>query len=156
MADFTTKYLCELKAGDEVSILRCIQDHTHESKQIFGSKDKFSNLNSYKFGIRTGIVGRLKVEHRPMLLVSFEDIHINYDLENGNSEREGNDKAVFNIVLQQAETVRLIKGSEEGDEYLDQAAIPVTSIKKGDKILVKRDSVGRHIGKEIRAKVTER
>jgi len=76
-------------------------------------------------------VGRLKVETRPLLLIRFEA-----------PGSEGQ------IVVQQAETVRLISPSE--------GAISVTQAKEGDKISILTDNRARHVGFAIPAEVKEK
>ena len=76
-------------------------------------------------------VGRLKVETRPLLLIRFEV-----------PGAEGQ------IVVQQAETVRLISPSE--------GAISVTQAKEGDKISILTDNRARHVGFAIPAEVKEK
>jgi len=76
-------------------------------------------------------VGRLKVETRPLLLIRFEV-----------PGSEGQ------IVVQQAETVRLISPSE--------GAISVTQVKEGDKISIVTDNRARHVGFALPAEVKEK
>ena len=76
-------------------------------------------------------VGRLKVETRPLLLIRF-----------GVPGSEGQ------IVVQQAETVRLISPSE--------GAISVTQAKEGDKISILTDNRSRHVGFALPAEVKEK
>ena len=94
--DGRTKYLSELKAGDEVSIV---------------SRDG---------SLRTAVVGRVKIERRPMLLI----------------EAEINGKTVKTIV-QNAETIRLI--TPDGSKS-------VCELKPGDEVLVHYAPGGRHFG----------
>jgi 3-dehydroquinate synthase II len=92
-----TRYLSELKAGDEVLIVN------KEGK------------------LRTGTVGRVKIELRPLILVE--------------AEVEGKK---IKTILQNAETIRLVtaKGSK-----------PVTELKAGDEVLAHvTTSAGRHFG----------
>jgi len=76
-------------------------------------------------------VGRLKVETRPLILIRFEV-----------PGSEGQ------IVVQQAETVRLISPSE--------GAISVTQAKEGDKISIVTDNRARHVGFALPAEVKEK
>jgi 3-dehydroquinate synthase II len=92
-----TRYLSELKAGDRVLIIN------REGK------------------LRTGTVGRVKIELRPLILVE--------------AEAEGKK---IKTILQNAETIRLVtaKGSK-----------PVTELKAGDEVLAHlATSSGRHFG----------
>jgi 3-dehydroquinate synthase II len=93
---FKTRYLSELKTGDEVLIV------------------------NRAGGLRTGHVGRVKVERRPMTLVETEI--------NGRS---------FSIILQNAETVRLVS---------EKASKSVLELKRGDEVLVRVEEGGRHFG----------
>ena len=107
MADGSTRYLSELQAGDEVTVL--------------------SNDGSN----RGAVIGRLKVERRPFIVLRFST-----------STNEGQ------IMLQQAETVRLISSSGE--------AVPVTHIEEGSEILVLNEASMRHIGQAVSGEVAER
>jgi len=101
-----TKYLSELVSGDEVLIV-----------------DGNGNTKS-------SIVGRNKIEERPLMLV----------------EAKVNGK-ISGVVLQNAETIRLV---QDGGKV-----ISVSELKKGDKVLVRVDDVGRHFGKAIKEKLKE-
>lgn len=108
MADGTTKYLAELQSGDSVSI---------------AGKDG---------RIRQAVIGRLKVEQRPLLLFRWVN----------ENDKEGH------MFLQQAETVRAV----------DTLGKPmsVTSLVPGDRILGWSDVGSRHIGVTISSVVSER
>ena len=108
MADDSTRYLSELSAGDEVAI--------------------FSNLGHR----RTCIIGRLKIEKRPFLIIRFES----------KSNFKGQ------IMLQQAETVRLINKFGE--------IISVTDIKVDDEIIVRNNNQMRHIGNALDGEMVEK
>ncbi|MFL2532491.1 MAG: 3-dehydroquinate synthase II [Candidatus Thalassarchaeum sp.] len=107
MANGSTKYLSELNSGDEVAVV-----------SLDGNQ-------------RSAVIGRLKIERRPFLVVRFECNSV-----------EGQ------IMAQQAETVRLI--SPTGD------ALSVTDLHVGDEILIRVDSSMRHIGQALRGEVIER
>ena len=107
MADGSTRYLSELQAGDEVTVL--------------------SNDGSN----RGAVIGRLKVERRPFIVLRFST-----------SMNEGQ------IMLQQAETVRLISSTGE--------TVPVTHIEEGSEILVLNEASMRHIGQAVSGEVAER
>lgn len=102
-----TRYLSELKAGDEVLIV----NHLGET--------------------RPGVVGRVKVERRPLLLL----------------EAKTNGELVSTI-LQNAETIRLT--TPEGKP------ISVVEIKEGDEILVATEKVGRHFGHKVEETIVEK
>ena len=101
-----TRYLSELKAGDDVTII--------------GASGK----------TRPGIVGRVKIESRPMMLIE--------------AEAEGK---LYKVILQNAETVKLVKP--------DGKSIAVTQLKAGDQVLVKTDDAGRHFGMKVTEKIIE-
>ena len=102
-----TRYLSELSAGDPILI------------------------HDYKGNASIGIVGRLKIEKRPMMLIR--------------AEIEG--KEVTTIV-QNAETIRLTSA--------DGSPLSVVSLKKGDKVLVSTEDCGRHFGHKIEETITEK
>ena len=102
-----TRYLSELSAGDQVLIV------------------------AFKGNTSTGIVGRLKIEKRPLMLI----------------------KAVFDgkeiaAIVQNAETIRLT--DPEGN------ALSVVSLVPGDKVLVAMEEGGRHFGIKIEESITEK
>jgi 3-dehydroquinate synthase II len=75
-------------------------------------------------------VGRIKVEIRPMLL-----IRARY------GERTGN------IILQNAETIRLVRG--------DSTPVSVVRLQPGDEVLCRTDVAGRHFGMRISEEIKE-
>jgi len=81
---------------------------------------------------RTATVGRVKIESRPLLLLKMED-------ENAHTA---------SLCAQQAETVRLVSPSG--------IPLSITELKANDYILAKIDTIGRHVGAKISAKVVER
>lgn len=91
-----TRYLSELKAGDEILIV---------------------NRSGRS---RTGHVGRVKIERRPMMLVEAT--------VKGRS---------FALIVQNAETVRLVS---------DDTSKSVSELASGDQILVRVEEGGRHFG----------
>lgn len=103
-----TKYLGELSTGDDVLLVK-------------------SDGNN-----RKGIIGRNKIEERPLILVEASVVV------------KGKEK-IGSIVLQNAETIRLVKKNNK--------TISVTKLKKGDKVLVKLDDVARHFGVAIKEKM---
>jgi len=107
MADGKTKYLHELSSGDEVAILSC--------SGIEGS----------------AIIGRLKIEVRPLLLVRFQG-----DIDEGQT------------TVQHAETVRFVTP--------DGSHLSVTEANSGDEISVFRDNRARHIGLPIDGRMSEK
>ncbi len=107
MADGSTKYLSELNMGDEVMVVN--------------SSGK----------TKSAIIGRLKIEKRPFLLIKWTD--------------EDNNQG--GTLLQQAETVRLVLPSRE--------LISITEILPKDKIFGITFKTGRHIGIPIKAEVSE-
>ena len=106
MADGKTKYLSEVTAGDRVLLAR--EDGT----------------------TTIAMVGRVKTERRPMVLVEVDQ-----------------DGTKSSLVLQNAETVRLV--SDEG------AAISVVALRPGDIILGHRQLGGRHFGVAVEETIRE-
>jgi len=102
-----TRYLSELKAGD----------------QVVGV-----NADGHLMNL---LVGRLKIERRPLLLI----------------EATGPQGHV-SIVVQNAETIRMV--GAEGE------AVSVVKLKHGDKILGYVEEAGRHFGHKIKETITER
>lgn len=101
-----TRYLSELKAGDDVTIVDA------------GGQT------------RPGIVGRVKIESRPMMLIE--------------AEAEGK---LLKVILQNAETVKLIRP--------DGKSVAVTQLKVGDRVMVKTEEAGRHFGMKVTEKIIE-
>jgi 3-dehydroquinate synthase II len=91
-----TRYLAELAAGDEILIV------------------------NRAGATRTGHVGRVKIERRPMVVVQTES-----------------DGRMFSILLQNAETVRLVS---------DSASTSVSELKPGTPVLLRIEEGGRHFG----------
>ncbi len=102
-----TKYISELGAGDEVLIV-----------------DARGNA-------RTSVIGRVKIERRPLLLVE--------------AERDGE---IYKTLLQNAETINLV-GKDGGP-------ISVTKLKPGDEVLVFIERTGRHFGMKVDESLIER
>ncbi|CAH1420787.1 unnamed protein product [Lactuca virosa] len=101
-----TCYLSELKAGKEV-------------------------LVADQSGIqRTAVVGRVKIETRPLIIV---DAKVDSDKE-----------TCYSILLQNAETVGFVPPIKGGGN--EATAIPVTSLKIGDQVLVRVQGGARHTG----------
>lgn len=122
----TTKYLCELEAGDEVLI--------HDAET--GTS-------------RVVVVGRLKVEVRPCVLVVLEQ-------ENATSSREAAaiaPESGGHIFLQQAETVRLGQPNGGAIKVTD---LDVSTTTKKVPILLRVTSTGTHAGGRYAGKVDER
>jgi 3-dehydroquinate synthase II len=102
-----TKYLSDLKSGDDVLIV----DFNGKAKRA--------------------VVGRLKIEKRPLMLVEAEV-----------------DGAVISTILQNAETIRLTKP--------DGSPISIVSLKKGDEVFVAVEKAGRHFGMKIEETIVEK
>ncbi|XP_068334755.1 uncharacterized protein [Pyrus communis] len=111
-----TSYLSELKAGKEVIL---VDQKGHQ---------------------RTAIVGRVKIETRPLILVE--------------AKSDSDDQTFYSILVQNAETVALVCPSKESE--LQKTAIPVTSLKVGDEILVRLQGGARHTGIEIQEFIVEK
>jgi 3-dehydroquinate synthase II len=108
-ADGKTRYLSELQAGDKV--------------QLVGSSGER----------RDAIVGRIKMERRPLVMIRAE-----CDGQEGTA------------MLQNAETIRLVRP--------DGTPISVTEAREGDEVLVHLagPSKGRHFGGEVDEFIVER
>jgi 3-dehydroquinate synthase II len=102
-----TRYLSELRSGDEVTVV---------------SKDGLT---------RNAIVGRAKIEKRPMILIEAE----------ANGER-------ISTLLQNAETIKLIDSNGSPKS--------VTELKVGDKVLVHLEESARHFGMKIEESIVEK
>ncbi len=102
-----TRYLSELSSGDDV--LR---------------------INS-EGETRPAVVGRVKIERRPLMLVE--------------AEVDGNR---IKTLLQNAETIKLV-GS-------DGKPVPVTALKEGDEVLVYFEAAARHFGIRIEETIIEK
>jgi 3-dehydroquinate synthase II len=102
-----TRYLSELSAGDPVLIVDFNGDTT------------------------TGIVGRLKIEKRPLMLV-----------------RAAVGDKEMTAIVQNAETIRLTDPSGK--------AVSVVNLLPGDKVLVAMEEGGRHFGMKIEETITEK
>jgi len=107
MADRQTKYLSEIRAGDRVLIVN------------FEGK-------SYP-----AVVGRAKVERRPLVLLE--------------AEEKGQ---MISVILQNAETIRLVQP--------DGQAISLIDLKEGSEVVVYREKGGRHFGTQIDETIVER
>jgi 3-dehydroquinate synthase II len=102
-----TKYLGELAAGDEVLVV----NHAGQT--------------------RSSVVGRVKVESRPLMLVC--------------AEAQGKE---ITTILQNAETIRLTSPTGE--------AVSIVSLKPGDEVLVALEEAGRHFGIKIQETILEK
>ncbi len=102
-----SRYLSELQAGDEVLLV----DYRGEAK--------------------SGLVGRAKVERRPLLLVKAQV-----------GDMEGS------CILQNAETIRLV--SPQGEP------MSVVKLQPGDRVLVHGEKGGRHFGMKVEETIQEK
>ena len=106
-----TKYLAELQSGDRVQVVDTT-GHTREA-----------------------LVGRVKIERRPMFRVQAE-----VPSENGEPD-------VIETLLQNAETVKV---STKGDRTA------VTDLEEGDEIRVFYEEGGRHFGEKVEESIIEK
>lgn len=106
LPDGTTKYLSELKSGDEVLVV------------------------DFKGNSRSAVVGRIKIERRPLLLV----------------EAELNGK-LYSTIVQNAETIRLVVGDSSKS---------VTELMPGDRVTIRVEAGGRHFGSTVEETIRER
>jgi len=79
---------------------------------------------------RRVVVGRIKIEKRPLVLVT---------AEHGGRE--------YGVILQNAETVRLVSGDR---------AVSVADLEVGDEVAIMVSEGGRHFGTRIEESITER
>ena len=101
-----TRYLSDLKAGDEVLAV------------------------SKTGATRPVVLGRVKIEKRPLVIVETK-----YK------------KIKFNIILQNAETIRLISNNKP---------VSIVELNKGDSVLMWVDSKGRHFGMKVDESIIEK
>ncbi len=104
--DGNTKYLCELQSGDEVLIV-----------------DSEGNP-------RAAIVGRVKIERRPRLLIEAEV-----------------DDIPYSTIVQNAETIRLVSRDK---------AISVTELMPDDLVSLRTEAGGRHFGSAVDETIQEK
>jgi len=102
-----TRYLGELAAGDEVLV---VNHHGHTWPAV---------------------VGRVKVERRPLMLVAAEA---------GGRE--------ITAILQNAETIRLTRANGE--------AVSIVTLQPGDEVLVALEEAGRHFGHKVQETILEK
>ncbi|MBL0699356.1 MAG: 3-dehydroquinate synthase II [Desulfosarcina sp.] len=102
-----TRYLSELAAGDQILV------------------------TDFKGRTTVGIVGRLKIEKRPLMLVK--------------AVVDGTD---ITTILQNAETIRLTAP--------DGNPVSVVTLKPGDRVMVAVEAGGRHFGHKIDETITEK
>jgi 3-dehydroquinate synthase II len=103
----TTKYLSELRAGDDVLAV----DSEGRARSV--------------------VVGRVKIERRPLLLVEVEV-----------------DDRRFSTIVQNAETVRFVTPDAE--------SVGVGELQVGDVVLLRLEKGGRHFGMPIQETIAER
>ena len=102
-----TRYLSELKSGDEITIV------------------------NYKGHCQKSIVGRIKVEKRPLMFI--EAVH--------------RQKTIATI-LQNAETIRLTQPNG--------SPISVVELKRGSRVQAFLEEAGRHFGMKIKETITQK
>jgi 3-dehydroquinate synthase II len=107
MENGETRYLSEVKAGDEVLVV------------------------NFEGTAYPAVVGRAKVERRPLVLVEAE--------ENGRAH---------SVILQNAETIRLTSPSGQ--------ALSLVDLREGSEVLVCREEAGRHFGVKIDETIVEK
>ncbi|MDD5615391.1 MAG: 3-dehydroquinate synthase II [Candidatus Methanoperedens sp.] len=102
-----TRYLSELNAGDDVLIVNSAGE------------------------MRPAVVGRVKIERRPLMLVEAEV-----------------DGTKIKTLLQNAETIKLVGAGGK--------PVPVTELKEGDEVLVYFEAAARHFGIKIEETIIEK
>lgn len=107
LPDGKTKYLSDLKAGDEVLII------------------------DNKGNTEIAVLGRSKVEKRPMLMIEGKI---------GNKQ--------VSLIMQNAETIRLTKPTGR--------PVSVVSLKPGDEVLAYEEGMARHFGMKIDETILEK
>jgi len=107
VADGKTKYLSELKSGDEVLVV------------------------DFKGRSQLAVVGRVKIEKRPLILIE--------------GESSG---TIFSTILQNAETIRLT--TPEGNP------VSVVDLKEGSEVLICLEEAGRHFGMKVDETIQEK
>jgi 3-dehydroquinate synthase II len=107
LASGRTKYLSELRAGDRALVV---------------------NFEGKSF---PAVVGRAKVERRPLALVE--------------AEASGQN---ISVILQNAETIRLTQP--------DGKPVSLVDLREGSEVLVYRESSGRHFGVRVDETISER
>ncbi|KAK9067233.1 hypothetical protein SSX86_014559 [Deinandra increscens subsp. villosa] len=111
-----TCYLSELKTGKEILVV---------------------DQNGIQ---RTAVVGRVKIETRPLVIVT--------------AKVDSDEETSYSILLQNAETVGLVPANK--GLYFLRFTIPVTSLKVGDQVLLKLQGGARHTGIEIQEFIVEK
>lgn len=106
--DGKTKYLSEIEAGSEVLLVR------HDGRA------------------QRAVVGRAKVERRPMLLI----------------DGKSDSGKTVSLILQNAETIKLTAP--------DGKPVSVVNLKSGDKVLGLTEESGRHFGMKVTETITEK
>lgn len=106
LPDGTTKYLGELRAGDEVMVV--------DSKGL----------------VKTAVVGRIKIERRPLLLIE--------------AKVEGK---FYTTMVQNAETIRLVSGGK---------SISVADLQVGNHVTLRLETGGRHFGSPVKETIREK
>jgi 3-dehydroquinate synthase II len=107
LTDGQTKYLSEIRSGDRVLIV------------------------NFEGRSAPAVVGRAKIERRPLVLVEAE--------ESGQT---------LSVILQNAETIRLTQP--------DGKPVSLVDLQKGSEVLVYREKSGRHVGVKIDESIIER
>jgi len=107
VGDGKTRYLSELSAGDSVLIV------------------------DYEGNTESAIIGRLKIEKRPLMLVKAQM-----------------DGQIASTIVQNAETIRLTRPGGE--------AVSVVKLAPGDEVLCAVEKTGRHFGHAIEETITEK
>ncbi len=114
-----TRYLSELKSGDDVLIVNA------------------------EGNARKAVVGRVKIEKRPLMLVEAE-------VETG-----GGEKRECSIILQNAETIKLV-GKDKDKDKDKKKPISVVDLKEGDEVQVHVTEAARHFGIAVEEAVIEK
>ena len=127
-----TKYLSELRVGQSVAVA--------------GADGRLARGKA--------VVARVKVESRPVVLVEAET-----EAEEGGEEAGGAPTQKHAVLLQNAETVKLVgpaEGGGAGAGGLAWRTVSVAELAPGDRVYVLRQPAARHTGLAIDEGVSER
>ncbi len=127
-SEFVPKRQFRVNAGAIHSYILMASGKTKYLSELL-SGDEVS-IMTFDGNERHASIGRIKIERRPFLKIGYE-----------NNDISGN------IIVQQAETVRIITDSEKIKS--------VTDLEIGDKIIVRMDPRVRHIGNPLKGDIRE-
>jgi 3-dehydroquinate synthase II len=137
--DGSTKYLCELRAGDE---LLAVDARSGRSRSV--------------------TLGRAKIERRPLLLVQLSLHADGTGAAAGNKTESWSGDIAGNVIVQNAETVRFAMPTTSGTSSSQHGNVAVTSLNRGQhQVLVHRPArdsngtIARHLGRPVQEFILE-